>query len=197
MTSLKNGQNGQTCVWIIIIVIVIVVLIAIIVFSINLSLSLFLFLGVQTSNLLCSCCRAASTLMLRPFFLPLLRALLGGQLLLTRLTPTPHTPHSTSVSRLEVLEMIFPVAGESSLVYGNCCWKNFKLRGVRTAPTAVLCSTWCCPLLLPLLMLPAAFTRNFPSRVIRGNATVAAFPKCNLQSVRAVWPIIAANATKQ
>lgn len=93
MTSLKNGQNGQTCVWIIIIVIVFVVLIVIIVSSINLSLSLFLFLGVQTSNVLCSCCRAASTLMLWPFFLPLLRALLGGQLLLTRLTPTPHTPH--------------------------------------------------------------------------------------------------------
>lgn len=38
MTSLKNGQNGQTCVWIIIIVIVIVivVLIVIIVFSITL-----------------------------------------------------------------------------------------------------------------------------------------------------------------
>lgn len=36
MTSLKNGQNGQTCVWIIIIVIVIVVLIVIIVSSITL-----------------------------------------------------------------------------------------------------------------------------------------------------------------
>lgn len=45
MTSLKNGQNGQTCVWIIIIVIVIVVLIAIIVSSINLSLSLSVFGG--------------------------------------------------------------------------------------------------------------------------------------------------------
>lgn len=114
MTSLKNGQNGQTCVWIIIIVIVIVVLIVIIVSSITLPLSFSLFSGVQTSSLLCSCCRAASTLMLWPFFLLLLRALLGGQLLLTPLTPAPH---STSVSRLEVLEMIFPVAGESSLVY--------------------------------------------------------------------------------
>lgn len=74
MTSLKNGQNGQTCVWIIIIVIAIVVLIVIIVSTItlyiflSLSLSFFLFSGVQTSNLLGSCCRAASTLMLRPFF---------------------------------------------------------------------------------------------------------------------------------
>lgn len=90
MTSLKNGQNGQTCVWIIIIVIVIVVLIVIIVSSITLPLSFSLFSGVQTSSLLCSCCRAASTLMLRPFFLLLLRALLGGQLLLTRLTLAPH-----------------------------------------------------------------------------------------------------------
>lgn len=160
MTSLKNGQNGQTCVWIIIIVIVIVVLIAIIVSSINLSLSLFLFLGVQTSSLLCSCCRAASTLKLRPFFSAAAEGPAGRSI---AFDPTdPHTPHSTSVSRLEVLEMIFPVAGESSLVYGNCCWNNFKLRGVRTAPTAVLCSTWCCPLLLLMLMLPAAFTRNFP-----------------------------------
>lgn len=130
MTSLKNGQNGQTCVWIIIIVIAIVVLIVIIVSTITLyiflylSLSFFLFSGVQTSNLLGSCCRAASTLMLRPFFFLLLRAMLGGQLLLTRLTPAPHP---ISVGRLEVLEMIFPVAGvvgESSLVYGNCCWEN-------------------------------------------------------------------------
>lgn len=91
--------------------------------------------------------------------------------------------------------MIFPVAGESSLVYGNCCWKNFKLRGVRTAPTAVL------HMMLPLAVAVAdaagSFHPKFPVAVIRGNATVAAFPKCNLQSVRAVWPIIAANATKQ
>lgn len=46
MTSLKNGQNGQTCVWIIIIVIAIVVLIVIIVSTITLYIFLSLFLSV-------------------------------------------------------------------------------------------------------------------------------------------------------
>lgn len=161
MTSLKNGQNGQTCVWIIIIVIVIVVLIVIIVSSINLSLSLFLFLGVQTSNVLCSCCRAASTLMLRPFFF----CRCWGPCWAVNCFwpdwpphPTLHTPHPLAGWKFWKWSFLFLVKAR----YGNCCWKNFKLRGVRTAPTAVLCSTWCCPLLLPLLMLPAAFTRNFP-----------------------------------
>lgn len=45
MTSLKNGQNGQTCVWIIIIVIVIVVLIVIIVSSITLNIKKYISLS--------------------------------------------------------------------------------------------------------------------------------------------------------
>lgn len=90
--------------------------------------------------------------------------------------------------------MIFPVAGESSLVYTVIVVGRTELRGVRTAPTAVL------HMMLPLAVAAVdagSFHPKFPVAVIRGNATVAAFPKCNLQSVRAVWPIIAVNATKQ
>lgn len=92
MTSLKNGQNGQTCVWIIIIVIVIVVLIVIIVSSITLYISLSAFGGTnsQLVGLLLPCRVNINVAAL--FFS--LRAMLGGQLLLTRLRgslPTPFT----------------------------------------------------------------------------------------------------------
>lgn len=130
MTSLKNGQNGQTCVdyYYCYCYCCSYCYYCFYYNSVYFSLSLCLFLSVfggtnfQLVGLLLPCRVNINVAAL--FFFLLLRAMLGGQLLLTRLTPAPHP---ISVGRLEVLEMIFPVAGvvgESSLVYGNCCWEN-------------------------------------------------------------------------